>query len=408
MKISTLSLVVALLFSSILLNSQGKFDPAFGCITDPNDQCLPNTLLTAVPFLRITPDARSSGMGEVGLATSKDANAMFHNTSKLAFIENETGISASYAPWLKQLGLSDVNLLNISGYKKINDIQSFGLDLKFFTLGEINFTDFNGNPIGTGKPRETAITFGYARKLSSNFSTGLNLKYISSNLASGLISGGLDIATGKSFAADISLTYMKEIRNNELTIGAALSNLGNSISYTNSVIRDVIPANFGIGSTYTLNLDNYNSLSFSLDLNKLMVPTPIASRIADGTSRGAPNPEFDKDGNGIGDYRERGIVRGMLMSFYDAQGGLSEELKEIEYSFGMEYWYDQQFAVRAGYYHQSFLKGDRKYLTVGLGINYNVFGLDLSYLVPTNNRRNPLDNTLRFSFNLALEAFNKS
>lgn len=401
MKNSKLILTVVLSLSYILSYSQ--FDPDQGCVVDVNGQCVPNTILTAVPFLGITPDARASGMGNVGLATSTDANSMFHNSSKLAFSTKEVGISATYSPWLKQLGLTDVYLINLAAFKQINKIGAIGFDLRYFSLGDISFTDFNGNPLGEGKPREVALTFGYARKLSSNLSAGINGKYINSNLASGLAVGGRDISSGNSFAADVSFTYKKEIKNNDLTIGASITNLGAGITYTNSSQRDLLPSNIGLGTTYKLNLDEYNTIALSFDFNKLLVPSPISSRLSTGGAAGTPNTEYDTDGNGIADFREKGTFGGMIGSFSDAQGGFSEELSEIRYAIGLEYWYDKQFAVRTGYFHESFLKGDRKFLTVGIGINYNVFGIDLSYLVPTNNRRNPLDNTLRFSLNFNID-----
>jgi len=399
MKKSKLFLTVAIVFTYISLSSQ-IFDPAQHCIVDANDACVPNTLLTGVPFLRITPDARSAGMGDTGLATSVDPNAMFHNASKLAFASNSVGVTASYTPWLRSLGLTDVYLLNAAGYKRIDDLQTIGLDLTFFSLGDLNFTDFNGNPLGEGKPRELSLSFAYARKLSNNFSAGLTVKYINSNLATGFSSSGTPIVSARAFAADISFTYKKSIGQNELTIGSAISNLGSGISYTNSVFRDYLPANLGIGSTYKLGLDNYNTISFSIDFNKQLVPTPIALRIKDSTGAGAVNPAYDADNNGIADFREKSTFEGVIESFGDAQGGFSEEMKEITIAMGVEYVYDNQFAVRTGYFHESFLKGDRKFITVGLGVNYNVVGLNLSYLVPTNNRRSPIDNTLRFSVNL--------
>lgn len=397
---SNLVFAVVFFFYSSFSYSQAIFELSKGCIVDPNGECLPNTILSAIPSLRIAPDARTGGMGNVGLATPVDPNAMFYNTSKLAFANQSFGVSASYTPWLEKLSLTDVYLVNLAAFNQIDERQSIGLDLRFFSLGELSFTDFNGNPIGQGMPRETAISFGYARKLSSKFSAGLNVKYIYSNLATGLFVRGQPIVSARSFATDISFTYKSNIGNNFLTIGSSITNIGSKVSYTNSVHRDVLPTNFGIGTSYKLNLDGFNSITFSIDLNKLLVPTPIAPRISNGTPTGGTNPNFDKDGNGIADYREKGVIEGMLGSFFDAQGGLSEELKEIQYSFGLEYWYKNQFAVRTGYFHESYLKGDRKFLTVGLGVNYNVFGINLSYLVPTNNRISPLDDTLRFSLNL--------
>ncbi len=406
-----LQTLLALVFAISCLDINAQiFNPEAGCIVDTNGDCVPNTILSAVPFLRIIPDARSGAMGDVGLATSPDPNAIHFNASKLAFVEKDVSFSATYTPWLRELGLTDVYLAYLAGYKQIDELSAFGMSLRYFSLGDISFTDFNGNPLGSGRPRELEVAFAYARKLSSNFSTGITGKYILSNLASGLSVQGTEIFSANSFAADVSFTYKGQIGDNDLTIGTAISNLGSKVSYSNSVYRDFLPANFGIGATYGLNLDEYNSLSFSFDMNKLMVPTPIPAKLEDGSSAPGDNPEYDNEngdgtGDGIADFRQKGTFQGILGSFSDAPGGFSEELKEINYSFGVEYWYDQQFAVRVGYYYENFLKGDRKFLTVGVGLEYNVFGLNLSYLVPTNNRRNPLDNTLRFTFNFDFDAF---
>lgn len=402
-----LKTLLTLVFVAIYLvaDAQAVFNPEAGCIQDSNGKCLPNTILSAVPFLRIIPDARSGAMGDVGLATSPDPNSIHFNASKLAFVDKDVSFSATYTPWLRELGLTDVYLAYLAGYKQIDELSTAGFSLRYFSLGDISFTDFNGFPLGNGRPRELEVSFAYARKLSSNFSTGFTIKYILSNLASGLSVGGTDIYSANAVAADISFTYKSQIGNNDLTIGSAFSNLGSKVSYSNSVHRDFLPANFGLGTTYSVNLDEFNSLSFSLDLNKLLVPTSIPALIEDGTGTPAPNPAYDEDQNGIADFREKGTFGGILGSFADAPGGFSEELKEINYSAGIEYWYDKQFAVRVGYYYENFLKGDRKFLTVGVGLEYNVFGLNLSYLVPTNNRRNPLDNTLRFTFNFDFEAF---
>jgi hypothetical protein len=354
---------------------------------------LPNTLLTAVPFLRINPDARSGGMGDAGIGVSPDANALHYNASKLAFVENDLSLSATYTPWLRQLGLQDVYLAYLTGYKKINDLQSMGFGIRFFSLGDIAFTDREGNGAGTGKPREFDISFAYARKLGENFSAALTAKYIYSNLAAGQqLSPGVDVTIGTAFATDLSLTYMVPINvgdyGSDLTLGLAISNLGSTITYTEDVTRDYLPANIGIGAAWKIDIDEYNSFTIAADINKLLVPTPVPFQ---DTAR------YDVDpANGIPDYKERSIFAAAAGSFGDAAGGFREEFNEIYYSLGLEYWYDNQFAVRAGYYYESPLKGDRQFLTVGLGIKYNVFGMNLSYLVPTNSRRGPLDNTLRF------------
>ena len=395
MKLKLLAIISVFLFtwhSDVMSQGAGVWNPEARCVIDPNGQCVPNTLLSAVPFLRIIPDAVGGAMGDAGVATGVNPYALHYNASKLAFADRQSSFAASYTPWLRNLGLTDVYLAYLGGYMKIDDLQSFGASFRYFALGEINFTNIDGQPIGTGRPREFEFTVAYARKLTNKFSAAVSTKFIYSNLASGFQVGGFDITSGKAFAADISVTYHS---NPDLTgvgtdfaIGAQISNLGSKISYTNSSDKEFIPANLGLGAAYKMNLDEYNSLTFALDLNKLLVPTPYP----------VDHPDFDTNGNDIGDYREQSTFGGVFGSFGDAPGGFSEELKEFEISIGAEYWYDNQFAVRAGYYYQHPLKGDRQYLTIGVGIKYNVVGIDIAYLAPTNSQRSPLDNTLRFGF----------
>ncbi len=370
---------------------------------DGND-CI-NTILTAVPFLRIVSDARSGAMGDVGLAISPDANAMHFNQSKLVMAEEPLGISATYTPWLRSLGLNDVYLAYLTGYYKLDDLQAVGIGLRYFALGDINFTDENGFPTGTGRPNEFEVTAAYSRKLSDKLSAGIGAKFIYSNLASGQQVEGQTIGAGTAGAADISLTYNTEIEANgnpsDLTLGMAISNIGSKITYTNAANqqKDFLPTNLGIGGAWTLNFDNYNSLTIASDVNKLLVPT----RCFDLDS--TPEDDCDADGNNVADWREESPIGGIFSSFSDAPNGFDEELKELMFSFGLEYWYDKQFAVRAGYFTESRSKGDRHYFTVGLGLKYNIFGLNFSYLVPTTNQRNPLDNTLRFSLLFDFGAF---
>ena len=361
-----------------------------------------NTIITAVPFLRIAPDARSGAMGDVGIATSADPNAMHFNASKLAFAEKEMGISVTYTPWLRALNLNDIYLAYLSAYRKINEIQTVGIGLRFFSLGDIQFTDEQGTPLTVGRPNEFEIALAYARQLvPDKLSVALTGKFIYSNLAAGQSVGGEDIQIGTAGAADLSLTYKTPINmangTSDLTLGVALSSLGTKITYTNSINKDYIPANFGIGGAWKMNFDEFNSFTIAADINKLMVPTPcIPGDEGDCFSEGDPN---------IIDHKEHGVVSSILKSFGDAPGGFSEELSELMYSFGLEYWYDNQFAVRAGYYGEAATKGNRKFFTLGLGIKYNVFGLNFSYLVPVNQQRNPLDNTLRFSLLFDFAAF---
>jgi hypothetical protein len=404
--------LILLLFAVFAINTneaQVGFNPVAGCITDANGDCLPATILSAVPFLRITPDAGGGAMGDAGIAASSDPNALHYNASRLAFVETDASFSATYTPWLRNLGLNDVFLTYLSGYKKVDDLQTLGFGLRYFSLGEINFTDNDGNPAGNGKPREFELAIAYSRKLSENFSAGVTAKYIYSNLASGQRVGNVEINSANAFAADLSLTYKKKgnlaAAGSEWTFGAAISNLGSKVTYTGALVKDFLPANLGIGAGLQLNFDEYNSMTFLFDINKLLVPSPIAPNIVDPeTGATSPNPEYDSNGNSFPDYKEQSMFSAVVNSFGDAQGGFSEELKEYTMSLGMEYWYSGQFAVRAGYYYENPLKGDRQFITVGAGLKYNVFQIDLSYLVPTNNRRNPLDNTLRFTLQFDFEA----
>ncbi len=378
------------------------FDPKKGCVVDNNGECISNTLLTAVPFLRITPDARAGAMGDAGLALTPDANSMHFNPANLVFAQEKSGFSFTYTPWLRNLNLDDIFLLYVSGFYKIDANQAIGGGIRFFSLGDIDFTDSQGGSLGTGRPREGEFNIAYARKLGDKLSASLSGKYIFSNLASGLQVNGVDINTASAFAADFGLNYRSKTNlggyKGEWSYSLALTNIGSKISYTrDNLVKDFIPANFGLGTALKLDLDQYNTITFALDFNKLMVPTPIAKKIQNSDGTYADNPEWDKNKNNIADYREKSLFSGVLGSFTDAQGGFAEELKEVSIGFGAEYWYDKQFAFRGGYYYESREKGNRRFFTVGAGIKYNVFGINLSYLIPTSVIPNPLDNTLRFS-----------
>ncbi len=387
---TTLISCLAIIASVTTLNSQ-CFQKD-GNLFNPDGTSCTNTVVTAVPFLRIVSDARSGAMGDAGIAISADANALHFNASKLVFAEEDLSVSATYTPWLRSLGLNDVYLAYLTGYKKIDDLQAVGFGLRYFSLGQIQFTDINGEALNTGKPNEFEVTLAYSRKLTDNFSAGISGKFIYSNLASGQqLDGGEVISAGIAGAADISFTYKTpiEMQNGEsdLTIGLAFSNVGSKITYTKSIDKDYLPTNLGLGAAWNMQFDEYNSLTIAADINKLMVPTPCPT---DATA-------CDKDGNGRSDFKEDSPIQGIFKSFGDAPEGFSEEIRELMYSLGLEYWYDKQFAVRAGYFAEDVTKGGRQFFTVALGLKYNVFGMNFSYLVPTTNQRNPLDNTLRFS-----------
>lgn len=343
-----------------------------------------NVVTSAVPFLRISPDARSGGMGDVGIATLPDANSAFWNLAKTPFNTNKGGVALTYTPWLKDLGLNDVYLASLSGFYKLDELQAISGSLRYFSLGNIQFTDNSGNDLSSFRPREFAFDFGYSRKLSDNLGLGIALRYINSNLASGTING-VSYKAGSAVAGDISIfhTGIKE-DGSGINYGVTLSNLGSKISYTSDATqKDFIPANIGLGVAYTKAFDESSKITFGLDIHKLLVPTP----------------PLVGDSAGLVAYRNKGVVSSWFGSFGDAPGGGSEEIKEIQASLGAEFWYMNQFALRAGYFYENPLKGNRKYFTLGAGLKYNTFGLNFSYLLPSGNgvNRNPLSNTLRFS-----------
>ena len=354
-----------------------------------------NTITTAVPFLMIAPDARAGGMGDNGVATSPDPNSIHWNPAKLAFIDKKVGFSVSYTPWLKAL-VDDISLAYISGYRKFGDDQALAMSLLYFSLGNIDFTDESGNSKGSFKPNEWAIDVAYSRKLGEEFSGGLALRYIYSNLTGGVLLSGSNTQTkaGTSVAADISGFYTHELKVGKkdglLTAGLNISNIGAKMSYSETGTKDFIPTNFRLGSGLKVELDKYNTVSFNVDINKLLVPTqPVYW--PDST---------DANGNKViragQDPNAESVASALVSSWSDAPGGFEEEMKEINYSLATEYWYDNQFAIRAGYFHEASTKGNRQFFTVGAGLRYNVFGLDFAYLIPTD-QRNPLENTLRFT-----------
>ncbi len=345
-----------------------------------------NTIFTAVPFLRITPDARSGAMGDVGISLSPDAYSIYWNTAKLAFSENQAAAAITYTPWLRQL-VNDIFLASLSGYYKLDDDQALTASLRYFSLGEIAFTNQQGQFIQNFNPREYTLNVGYARKLSDHFSMGLNLGYIYSNLAAGQMVNGTVIKAGNATSGDLSVAYTKNVGKDTWNWGLTIANIGSKITYTQSAeTKDFLPTNLGLGTSYTFNFDEYNKLTFVVECNKLLVPTPDST----------------------GSFRKKSVPEGIFGSFNDAPGGMKEEFREINLCTGAEYWYKNLLAIRAGYFTESKFKGNRRYLTAGLGIKYNIFGLNFSYLIPTSNQRNPLDNTLRFSLVFDFKDFKKT
>ncbi|MCW3073222.1 MAG: hypothetical protein JWP69_291 [Flaviaesturariibacter sp.] len=356
-----------------------------------------NVVTTAVPFLRISPDARAGAMGDLALATDPDASSSYFNLGKVPFNVSKGGINLTYTPWLKKY-VNDVYLASLAGYYKLDDQQAISASLRYFSLGDIQFTDENGQNVGNGRPREFGIDVGYSRKLSDRTGLGVGLKYINSNLTSGASSSGTNYKAGSAVAGDLGLYHNRQNTEGQgWSFGLALTNLGSKIAYTdNADQKDYIPANFGFGTTYTRVFNESNKLMFGVDINKLLVPTPPTF-----TANPSNDPAIaDQNAQIATEYRSKSVVNSWFSSFGDAPDGAKEELKEFQISVGAEYWYNNQFALRAGYFHEDKDKGNRRYFSTGVGVKYNVFGLNFSYLVPsggTGVNQNPLANTLRFS-----------
>ncbi|MCK9638834.1 MAG: type IX secretion system outer membrane channel protein PorV [Prolixibacteraceae bacterium] len=355
-----------------------------------------NPITTSVPFLNITADSRHGAMGDVGVATSPDASAQYWNASKLAFAKDSFGISLSYIPWLRQL-VRDMNLAYLSSFYRLDNYQTIGASLRYFSMGEIMLTDQNGTNIANVRPNEFAIDISYARKLSDHFSGAVELRYIHSDLSGGI--GPESYKPGSAFASDVSFYYIKTVNNGNsgqtISAGINLSNIGSKISYDEGKNKELIPANLRIGSTLTKEFDQDNMFSVSLDFNKLLVPTPQISAIGGGS------------GVVISDNRtDQTAISSIFSSFSDAPGGFQEELKEIRISTGFEYWYHHQFAVRGGYFHENEYKGNRKFFSAGLGVKMNICAIDFAYLIPTQ-RNNPLANTVRFTLIFDLKSFGR-
>ena len=360
-----------------------------------------NVISTAVPFMLIAPDARSAGMGDIGVSTSPDVFSMHWNPAKYAFMKDDFSIGLAYSPWLRKL-VPDMNIAYLAVSKRVSPKSTIAGSLKYFSLGEINFRGPGNEDLGTYSPNEFAVDLCYSRKLGDYLSASVAGRFIYSHLTQGVMNYS---RAAWSVAADVAVYYQRPVYfstiDGEFSWGVAITNMGSKMSYTDANSRtDFIPTNLRLGPSLKLNIDEFNSIAFSFDLNKLLVPTPpIYARDEDGAL-------IPADGNG-GFVIEKGMdpnvsmIQGMIQSFYDAPGGFSEELKEWTIGIGTEYWYNEIFAVRAGFFHEAKMKGNRRYLTFGAGLRYNVFALDVSYLVPVNNAStsgtNPLEGTLRFN-----------
>ena len=346
---------------------------------------------TGVPLLLIAPDSRAGAMGDVGAASKPAANSIHWNAAKLSFTEKKAGLSFSYTPWLRQI-VSDIKLMYLSGYYKIDDRSTVGGSLTYFSLGSIDFFSEEGISTGTYKPNEFAFDLAYSMKLSNNLSLSLTGRYIRSDLTQGQNVGTTQTHAANAAAADLGLYYQNKLNidlPSEYAFGLQISNLGTKISYSDNMESSFLPANLRLGGRYTMDFDQFNNLSLMVDLNKLLVPTP---------------PVYNEDGSiYAGMDPNVGILQGAIQSFYDAPNGLKEEMQEISLSVGAEYWYNKVLAVRAGYFYEAKNKGARQYLTVGAGLRYNVMGLDISYLISTSAlSNNPLKNTLRIALTFDL------
>jgi hypothetical protein len=357
-----------------------------GAITVSNAQNI-NVVTSAVPFLRISPDARGGGMGDVGIATAPDANAAFANIARTPFATSKGSVALNYSPWLRDLSVNDVFIASLGGFYKLDDKQAVSASLRYFKLGTVQFTDQSGNDLQQYNPKEFAIDLGYSRKLSNKFALGIAIRYINSNLAKGSFNS-LNYKAGSSVAGDLHLYHHGVKENGQgFNWGLALSNLGSKMSYSSDASqKDYIPANIGLGVAYTKVFDEANKITFAVDFNKLLVPTPP---VLTGNST--------SDSAALLKYRDQSVVSSWVKSFGDG-GGINNELQEVNISVGAEYFYNNQFGFRAGYFYENANKGNRKYFTVGATIKYSVAALNFSYIFPTGNgtNRNPLSNTYRF------------
>ena len=394
MKLFVINLLLVFTFfslESISIFSQGSSSILSGQDTSRRP------IITAVPFLLISPDSRSAAMGETGVATSPDINSVHWNNAKLSFLEKDYGFSVSYVPWLGNI-VDDMSISYLSGYYKLDNIQSFGLNLKYFDLGEIQLTDNQGLSLGIENPKELSSSITYSRRLTENLGIGSTFRYIWSNL-SGSISGYSDAKSGSSFSVDIGFYYKNDISINGkesiISFGSHISNIGGKITYGSISNLDFIPVNFRIGSSLKTYFDQYNSLTFALDFNKLLVPSPPIYE-TDDQGDYVIDPITNKPKILKGKDPNRSVLSGIFSSFSDAPNGFREELNEITISSGLEYLYKDLFALRFGYFHENNDKGARRFITMGAGIIYNNFSVDFSY-ISTVEQNHPLAETMRFS-----------
>lgn len=406
-----------LLFSSISLASFGQNLSQCGPLLSTDgavDSALSrigySTITTAVPFLMISPDAKAGGMGDLGVATEGDANSMHWNPAKMMFAEKDMSISVSYTPWLRNL-VPDINLAYLSFYKKIQDRAAIGASLRYFSLGEITFTDNQGTVTGQYNPNEFAIDAGAAIKMSEYWSGAVSFRFIYSNLSLGQSVQGQPTRAGLSGAGDVAFFY--ENRDKKLfkkpviwRFGVAITNIGSKVKYSDAQPNgDFIPTNMRMGASSTIDIDDHSRFTLAFEFNKLLVPSPPLYAM-DSNGAVIRDPQTNMPVICKGMDPNRNIMSALVTSFWDAPQGFAEEMREINFAIGAEYWYNKLFGARAGFFYEPRSKGNRQYFTVGASVRYKIFGLDFSYLIPTVTR-NPLENTLRFTLSFNFDKFKK-
>ncbi|MCO4813652.1 MAG: type IX secretion system outer membrane channel protein PorV [Flavobacteriales bacterium] len=411
---------------AVFISMNSFAQPTSGGATDKSLQL--NTITTAVPFMSITPDSRAGGMGDAGTALSANSNSIYWNTAIMNFSEAKGEVSVSYTPWLRQL-TNDIHLSYVSAYTQLGDRHSIAGALRYFSLGSITYTGTNGDVIRDGKPSEYEITGGYAFQTSKRTSVGLNGKFAYSNLTQGLPVQGVESKAAIVGAADISFAFFNDQAKigslkGSYTFGATINNVGNKVKYSDlgATTGDFAPMNLKLGNAFKADIDKYNSITLAVDLQKLLVPTPELTKTSSGYS--------DLGEDRVGYSNDIGVIAGMMQSFYDAPGQIErddadnliqnedgsyqivkgsrfkEEISEINIATGLEYWYNNVFALRAGFFYENKNKGSRQYFNLGIGFKYNKFGVDISYLAALK-KTNPLANTLRFSLRFELGDSNK-
>lgn len=357
-------------------------------------------ITTGVAFLTITPDARSGALGDMGVATTADGFSQFYNPAKYVFAEKQQGFAMSYTPYMSNIA-SDISLMGVSYYNRFNERSAVGASLRYFTLGEISLTDNVGYPLGTEKPNEFSFDISYTIKLSDHFALAVAGRYISSNLK--LRDATESVAN--TFAVDVAGFYESDrmqfdTYEGRLRAGFNFQNMGPKINYTDlqSAVSN-IPTTLRLGLGYDFILDSYNTVSVYGETTKLLVPSNLQPTFIDYDGNGELNGETENNSidNRRQEYRDIGWFSGMFKSFGDAPGGFSEEMREFTWALGAEYWYQDSFAFRLGYFNEAEDKGARKYATLGAGFKYNIVNIDVSYLFATGKVQNPLENTLRFS-----------